>query len=143
MEVIYKTGQKFSVQKLKSQSKYDYLIIGLRMPREELYRKIDLRIESMIKEGLIDEVRRLLEEGYHPDLPSFSAIGYLEICKYLNQEIDLDEAILLMKRRTRQFVRRQANWFKMTDEEITWIDVDNNPLEHSLDHIYKKETWFV
>jgi len=82
---------------------------------------VDARIRAMLEEGLIGEVTHLLEQGYSSDLPTLSAIGYREIVGYLEGEISLDEAVALIKRHTRQFIRRQANWFKPEDPDIHWI----------------------
>jgi tRNA dimethylallyltransferase len=75
----------------------------------------------MLADGLVREVKALLAAGYSPELPTFSAIGYQEIIQYLQGEIPLDDAIELIKRNTRVFVRRQANWFKPDDPRITWF----------------------
>lgn len=123
LEVILSTGRRFSDQRSKGRSIYQPLLIGLIRPRSELYKRIDARISSMIDSGFIEEVRRLLDAGYSPYLPTMSAIGYGEIVKYLQGKITLDEAVLLMKRRTRVFVRRQANWFKEDDPTIQWFQV--------------------
>jgi tRNA dimethylallyltransferase len=76
----------------------------------------------MIKNGLIEEIERLLEKGYSPSLPAFSAIGYSQLISYLQGKISLEEAIRLIKRQSRIFVRRQANWFKEQDNTIHWFD---------------------
>jgi tRNA dimethylallyltransferase len=123
LEVIFKTGRKFSEQRKQNPSPYSLLLIGLKRPRPELYARIDDRIERMITDGLIDEVRFLLLQGYPPDLPAFSAIGYREMIAFLCGEISLQEAVMLMKRGTRQFIRRQANWFKESDPKIHWFRV--------------------
>jgi tRNA dimethylallyltransferase len=123
LEVIFRTGRRFSEQRQRSQSPYSLLIVGLTRPRPELYARIDERIEQMVAEGLLDEVRELLKKGYSADLPSMSAIGYREMIAHLNGEISLDEAVVRMKRSTRQFVRRQANWFKTADPNIHWFEV--------------------
>lgn len=123
LEVILSTGKRFSEQKLSGDRLYDPLLLGLTLPRAELYQRIDDRINRMINTGLIDEVRRLLDLGYSPNLPTLSAIGYGEIIAYLQGKVTLDEAILLMKRRTRTFVRRQANWFKENDPSIHWFQM--------------------
>jgi tRNA dimethylallyltransferase len=83
----------------------------------------------MIDLGFIDEVRRLLDEGYSTDLPTLSAIGYGEMVAYLQGKITLDEAILLIKRRTRIYVRRQANWFKDNDPDIHWFQIKEDTVE--------------
>lgn len=125
LEVILRSGRRFSDQRKPGQPAYRVLQIGLTLPRPQLYARIDTRIEAMINAGLLEEVRSLLEKGYSPDLPAFSAIGYREMIACLRGEIDLTEAVAIMKRRSRQFVRRQANWFKARDKDITWFLVED------------------
>lgn len=98
---------------------YRLLKIGLLKPREELYRRIDERVDGMIKGGLVEEVLRLLER-YGPDLPSMKAIGYREVAAYLRGEMSLEEAIRLMKRNTRHLAKRQLTWFRR-DPEVHWF----------------------
>jgi tRNA dimethylallyltransferase len=123
LEVIFGTGKRFSEQRTKSTSPFGVLMIGLTRPRQELYQRIDQRIDRMIREGFVDEVKSLLSKGYSPDLPSLSAIGYREVIAFLQGKISLEEAKILMRRQTRQFVRRQANWFKPRDPLIHWFDL--------------------
>ncbi len=123
LEVIFSTGNLFSVQKSKSGSPYSVLILGIIRPRQELYERIDVRIDEMIKAGFVKEVQNLLDQGLSPDLPSMSAIGYRQMTDYLLGKITLEEAVLLIKRLTRQYVRRQANWFKQDDPNIHWFPV--------------------
>ena len=122
LEVILSTGRRFSAQRGQGESPYRLLTIGLARPRPELYARIDERIEAMFANSLLDEVRSLLERGYSPDLPSMSAIGYRESAAVLRGEMTLDEAKIQMKRLTRVFVRRQANWFKAGDPAIHWFE---------------------
>jgi tRNA dimethylallyltransferase len=129
LEVILLTGKRFSDQKASGYRLYESLLLGLTRPRVELYQRIDERITNMIDSGFIDEVHRLLEAGYALNLPTLSAIGYGEISAFIQGEITLDEAILLIKRRTRTFVRRQANWFKDSDPGIHWFQVSKNTIE--------------
>lgn len=121
LEVILQTGKPFSTQKTRSTSRYPLLQLGLTQSRPELYARVDARIELMVESGLVNEVSDLLDAGYSPELPSLSAIGYRQIINYLQGEIDLDEAVMQMKRSTRKFVRRQANWFKLDDPNIQWF----------------------
>jgi tRNA dimethylallyltransferase len=123
LEVILSTGQPFSAQRRKETPRYRSLQIGLTRPRKELYARIDARIDAMLAEGLVEEVRELLSQGYSPDLPTLSAIGYRDIVAYLEGKISLGEAVKLIKRHTRHFVRRQANWFKVDDPSIHWFRV--------------------
>lgn len=123
LEVILRTGRRFSAQRRREGSPYRTLLLGVTRPRPELYARIDARIESMLEAGLVSEVQALLEKGYSPDLPTLSAIGYREVIDYLHGEISIEEAVVRMKRSTRQFVRRQANWFKGDDPAIRWFRV--------------------
>ena len=123
LEVILRSGQPFSAQRRKESPPYRSLQVGLNRPRKELYARIDARIDSMLAEGLVEEVRELLSQGYSPDLPTLSAIGYREIVAYLKGKTSLQEAVKLIKRHSRQFVRRQANWFKEDDPNIHWFRV--------------------
>jgi tRNA dimethylallyltransferase len=139
LEVIFSTGRRVSDQRGKGESPYRLLEIGLIRPRPELYARVDARIEDMFTSGLLDEVRRLLAKGYSPDLPSMSAIGYRECIAVLRGEMRLEEAKLSMRKLTRTFVRRQANWFKAEDAEINWYD----PGGAILDHIEKMIRFFL
>jgi tRNA dimethylallyltransferase len=122
LEVILLTGRRFSEQRTQRESPYDLLLIGLRRPRPELYARIDARIEAMFQAGLLEETRRLLQQGYSPDLPALSAIGYRECIAVLQGRLSLEEAKAQMKRATRRYVRHQANWFKENDPRIHWIE---------------------
>lgn len=129
MEVVLSTGKRFSDLKKSGYTMVDPLLVGLTRPRAELYLRIDERITRMIATGFVDEVQHLLDRGYSPDLPTMSAIGYGELVAYIQGKLTLEEAIMLMKRRTRIFVRRQANWFKANDPEIHWFRVSNSTVE--------------
>ena len=129
LEVIFKTGERFSELRQKQACPYHPIILGIERPREVLYERVDQRIENMLADGLVEEVKGLLEAGYAPDLPTFSGIGYQEIIQYLQGKISLEEAISLIKRNTRTFVRRQANWFKPDDRRITWFLASDNLVE--------------
>lgn len=129
LEVIFKTGERFSDLRRKQECPYDPIILGIDRPREELYERVDQRIEEMLDRGLVEEIRGLLEDGYSPKLSTMSAIGYGEIIQYLQGEISYEEAIILIKRNTRTFVRRQANWFKPDDPRINWFEAGDRLVE--------------
>ncbi len=129
LEVIFLTGQRFSAQRRRGAAPYRTLLIGFIRPREELYARVDARIQGMLEAGLVEEVRSLLERGYRADLPSMSAIGYKQIAACLRGESTLEEAVAQIKRLTRQFVRRQANWFKADDPQIHWFQVGEGTVE--------------
>lgn len=123
LEVILSTGRRFSEQRQRSSTPYRTIILGLMRSRTELYARVDARIQAMLASGLVEEVQTLLERGYSPNLPTLSAIGYREIISYLQGNTTLEEAVAQIKRRTRIFVRRQANWFRSNDPNIVWFDV--------------------
>ncbi|GAB4488729.1 MAG: tRNA (adenosine(37)-N6)-dimethylallyltransferase MiaA [Anaerolineales bacterium] len=129
LEVILTTGQPFSMQRRVTGSPYRLIAIGLKRPREELYQRVDTRIEAMFAQGLLDEVQSLIDKGYSPDLPCMSAIGYREAAAVLRGEMTVEEAKAQMKRLTRIFVRRQANWFKETDPDIRWFEAGRVPVK--------------
>jgi len=122
LEVIFKTGERFSELRNRQECPYDPIILGIDRPRDELYKRVDRRISQMLEAGLVDEVQSLLDAGYSPDLRTMSAIGYDEVIQYIQGEIPYDEAVTLIKRNTRTFVRRQANWFKPDDPRIIWVE---------------------
>jgi tRNA dimethylallyltransferase len=121
LEVIFSTGGKFSSQRGRKEGSWRLLTIGLTRPRPEIYARVDARIEAMFTDGLLDEVRTLLAKGYSPGLPTLSAIGYRECTLVLQGRMSLEEAKRRMRQLTRNFVRRQANWFKAQDEDIHWF----------------------
>jgi tRNA dimethylallyltransferase len=141
LEVILGTGNLFSQQRKKEGMNYDLKMIGITMPRDLLYNRIDERIDQMISSGFIEEVKKLLSKGYLPDLPSMSAIGYHEIADYLQNKISFEDAIMLIKRRTRQFVRRQANWFKPEDPYIHWMTISDQIVKEIIEFIQSEEGW--
>lgn len=98
----------------------EYIIIGLTMPRDILYKRIDLRVDCMMEAGLLHEVEALYEA--YGDVNALKAIGYKELVSYLRGEYGLDEAVRLVKRNTRRFAKRQITWFKR-DERIAWFDI--------------------
>lgn len=129
LEVILTTGRRFSEQRGQSKSPYHLLTIGLTRPRPELYERVDQRIEAMFANGFLSEVKRLLAQGYSPSLPTMSAIGYRECLRVINGELNEEQAKAEIRRATRVFVRRQANWFKESDPNIKWFTIDKGVIE--------------
>ena len=105
----------------KKESPYDFAYFVLNDDRKNLYARIDKRVDQMVEEGLVDEVKKLKEYGCTRDLVSMQGLGYKEILSYLEGEISLDEAIYLIKRDTRHFAKRQITWFKR-ERDVKWID---------------------
>jgi len=122
LEVCLSTGRPISRLQMRQPPPYRILRIGLTMPREMLYRRIDRRLEQMMAQGLVQEVEGLVAKGYGFDLPAMSGIGYRQIGLYLRGEATLEEAVALVKRETRRFVRQQYTWFRLADPQIRWFD---------------------
>ncbi len=108
---------------LKINEKYKPIIIVLNREREHLYKRIDKRVDIMMENGLIEEVKNLLNMGYTKDMISMQGIGYKEIIKYLDGEYELDEAIEIIKRDSRRYAKRQLTWFRRYDD-AKWFNLD-------------------
>lgn len=132
LEVIFKTGMKFSSQRQKEAPDYEFMLVGLNRPRAELYQRVDERIEKMFVDGLVEEVQNLLAKGYSEANPPLSAIGYREVIDVIRGNMTLEDAKVQMRRKTREFIRRQANWFKTSDENIHWYEMQPDPLARIL-----------
>lgn len=117
LEVTLSTGRKFSSYKSNPHKARPFEIrrICLTLPREELYRRIDLRAEAMFEAGLVDEVRGLAQ---YRDMPALRTVGYREVFEYLDGRISLDEALALVQRNTRRYAKRQITWFASIPEKI-------------------------
>jgi tRNA dimethylallyltransferase len=98
----------------------EYKLVGLNLPREELYARINKRVDSMIEKGLIEEVKGLLAKGYSKQLFSFQALGYKEVLEYLDKKWTKEEMIEELKKRTRNFARRQMTWFRRF-KNVNWF----------------------
>ena len=119
LEYYLLNEQPFSKFQKKKKPAFKTLMIGLDLPRETLYAKIDARVEQMIKEGLVEEVRKLAEK-YPADLPALNTIGYKEIIDYLHGRLTLPQAVSQIKFHTHAYVRRQDTWFRR-DKNIKWV----------------------
>jgi tRNA dimethylallyltransferase len=98
------------------------LIIGLKVSRERLYARIDARIDGMLMDGWVDEVRSMVERGIPLSAPAMTGIGYRELAGYLAGERSYADAVHATRRATRSLARHQDNWFSSGDERITWFD---------------------
>lgn len=123
LEVVITSGDAFIPQQTKSTPLYDVLQIGLNWPREELYERVNKRVDIQINDGLLEETQQLAKK-YPWNLPSMSSIGYRQIGYYLKGEISLSEAIEILKRDTRRYAKKQMTWFKR-DKRINWINKNN------------------
>ena len=102
---------------------YNLAYFVLNIPRELLYKRIDDRIDEMLKEGLLEEVQKLKDMGYHRGMVSMQGLGYKEILAYLDGEYPLEEAVRILKRDTRHFAKRQLTWFRREKDTI-WMNKD-------------------
>lgn len=119
VEVIKSTGKPYSEQQLKGEPHYDVLMLGMDIDREELYERIDARVDEMIANGLVDEVR-ILKEQYGCEINAMTGIGYRQICAFLDGYMKLRDAIDVLKRDTRHYAKRQLTWFKR-DSRVHWV----------------------
>ena len=119
LEVSMLSKLPFSRLQKKQKSQYEYLILGIKTERDTLYAKIDARIDQMIKDGLVEEVRILIKK-YGRNITTFNTIGYKEIIDYLDKRQTLSEAVQKIKFNTHAYVRRQDTWFRK-DKNINWI----------------------
>lgn len=124
LEYFKLTGQKISEhnkEQRKKESPYNFLYLVLNDNRQLLYDRIEKRIDIMMENGLVEEVKSLKDKGYTKDLVSMQGLGYKEILDYLDGSCTLDEAIYILKRDTRHFAKRQLTWFRR-EKVTTWID---------------------
>jgi len=106
---------------IKKKEDFDPILIGINWPREELYIRINNRVDSLIKNGLVEEVKSLLNKGYDEKLPSMSSVGIKEIIPYIKGEMGLEEATEILKRNTRRYAKRQMTWFRRYDN-VQWLN---------------------
>lgn len=124
LEIMEATGKSMACYQRdwKRSSPYDLVMIGLDMERELLYERINERVDQMLEEGLVDEVKALLKKGVPQTATAMQAIGYKEMVEYLEGELTLEEAVEKIKRNTRRFAKRQLTWFRRM-EAIRWFEV--------------------
>lgn len=147
LEFYKLTGKPISEHNEAEQQKvspYNFAYFVLTDDRENLYKRIDLRVDIMLKNGLLDEVKKLKEMGYHRDMVSMQGLGYKEILDYLDGKITLEEAIYILKRETRHFAKRQLTWFRR-EKDVIWMDKsqynynESAVLEEMCNILYTKE----
>lgn len=137
---FYLTNNKsLFARQIKKTSSFDVLQFGIKIDREILYKKIDMRVDQMIEQGLVAEVKKIHDRGYDWNLESMSGIGYKQIGMYLRKEIDLNEAIRLVKSDTRHYAKRQQTWFKR-DKRIIWINDQKKALKIYDEFLHQKRT---
>ena len=131
IEVFLQTGRNLTEWRNQSTTPADFKAIyfGLEMKREDLYARINQRVDEMFSAGLVEEVKKIIELGYHKDLNALNTVGYKEVFAYLESTISFDEMKELIKRNSRRYAKRQMTWFR-SNEKIRWFQVENeNDLE--------------
>ena len=140
LEFYHQTGKKISEhneEESRKESAYNSLYFVLNDERNKLYDRIDKRVDSMVKEGLVEEVALLHGRGYTRDMTSMQGLGYKEILAYLDGECSLEEAVYLIKRDTRHFAKRQLTWFRR-EREVIWLQKNEMSDEEILNYILEK-----
>ena len=126
LEIYKATGKTKTEQERKSREKepeFDYLVYGLNMPREKLYERINLRVDIMIKQGLIKEVEEIYKK-YNEFPTAMQGLGYKEVVEYLEGHLTKEEMIEKIKQETRRYAKRQMTWFRKNKQTI-WLDTEN------------------
>lgn len=140
LEVYEFTKKPISQHQKESRSEpppYDYLVFILNMDRDELYRRIDARVDNMLSQGLIDEVKSLKKMGYSEKLTSMQGLGYKEIFWYLDNKISYEETVRIIKRDTRHYAKRQITWFRAIKEAI-WLPAGKGNIEKNTKKIIEQ-----
>ena len=132
LEVWHETGAPFSRQRRKSPPDFEPVIFGIAPERAALRQRADDRVDTMLRGGWPEEVRKLLDAGYDPGLPSFSSVGYREVAAYVNGELTIEETAERVKQATHRLIRRQATWFKAGDTRIAWTPDSASLVERAL-----------
>lgn len=126
LEVYELTGQPFSRQQTRQRNTYNLAAVGLYLERENLYKRINDRVDQMLANGLIEEFKRLRELGYGLHNNAMQALGYKQILFYLDGLLTYQEMVNEIKQETRRYAKRQYTWFKR-DQRIAWFDVGETP----------------
>lgn len=136
LEVWDLTGEPFSCLQLKNQDRYELQVVGLYIEREQLYRRIETRVDMMMEAGLVEEVIGLRQKGYDLGLKSMNSLGYKQVNCYLDGLLDYQEMLREIKRETRHFAKRQLTWFRK-DQRIAWINVEQDQSSELLEKIHR------
>ncbi len=144
LEVYHLTGkpiwQLHNEQRRKI--KFDFIQFGLMPNRQTLYKNIEARVDEMMNEGLVEEVKNILSNGYNKNLNSLNTVGYKEIISYLENEITLERAVELIKRNTRRYAKRQITWFN-ADDRIIWHKIESQKdINNIAENIIRREDFY-
>ncbi|PIU83019.1 MAG: tRNA (adenosine(37)-N6)-dimethylallyltransferase MiaA [Elusimicrobia bacterium CG06_land_8_20_14_3_00_38_11] len=139
IEICLLTGKKFSeLKKQTKKSDYKYILFGLKIGRDELYKRINCRVDKMIKSGLFNEAKKLVKKYSKKSAVLNATIGYSEILDYMDGKSSKENAVNLIKQNTRHYAKRQMTWFKK-DSRIIWLESKNSPLKKILNYLKKSD----
>ncbi len=139
LEVYILSGEKISSLWSKRSEDKRFVLFILSFDRKNLYERVDKRVDDMFENGFVEEVSNLLNMGFSRDLPSMKSIGYKEVVKYVNGEIELKKCLDEIKKSTRHYAKRQLTWFRKYDDAI-WLDLSNDR-EKNFGEVLKKLKW--
>jgi tRNA dimethylallyltransferase len=143
LEVYELTGKPISLWQREGEYEpfpIEFVRVGLNLERKKLYQRIDQRVEQMMGQGLLDEVKGLKEKGFTPQLKALKTVGYEELFAHLEGKLDLLTAVEKIKLNTRHYAKRQLTWFRK-DREIIWLDAENESLvEEALGHLSSRQS---
>jgi tRNA dimethylallyltransferase len=137
LEIFYQTGTALSSLQEKFKSNFDALQIGLTAEREPLYQKVDNRVDSWFEQGFIEEVKKLLNQGFSENLPAMSSLGYRQVAMFIQGKISGGEAKQRIKWETHSYIRRQYTWFRR-NRNIFWFDINEKEIEKEIEKIISK-----
>lgn len=139
LELYYLTGAPASVLRRQTDpAPFEFRIFGLRWKRNELYDRINRRVDEMFAGGFVEETKKLLERGYSRRINALQTVGYKEILQYLDGKLEYDAMVELVKQNTRRYAKRQLTWFR-ADERIVWIDMrEDKPHSEAIGEILRK-----
>ena len=132
---VLELGGSQNAQEFKQESCYDYMFLCLTMPREELYERINLRVDLMMKEGLLEEIKNLILMGADWNSQAMQGIGYKEWKPYFDGQATVEEVCEKIKQNTRNYAKRQLTWFRHR-ENVVWVEKEDK--EKTLNKIYEK-----
>ena len=140
LEVYRITGKRLSAfhNEQSSAAPFETVQFGFDWARHQLYQRVNIRADSMLNGGLLNETRKLLGRGYHPTLNALNTVGYKEVIAHLKGQLEYERMVELIKQNTRRFAKRQLTWFRR-DERIRWIAMDEKtPIEHATETIMQE-----
>lgn len=139
LDVWIQTGKPFSSYHNNSEVELpsDISFFALHHPRKKLHKRIEIRVDKMITDGLVEETRNLLNQGYSENIQAFNTVGYKQVIQYLNEETTYEQMIKDIKTATRRYAKRQITWLKRWDF-VDWIDMDTNSEKNAIHYIQQQ-----